>query len=264
MKASQSHSKAEENPHNGEANVNTYQNVQSQPTPAAGQSDPDYATAADAFINPASATASFKTHMYDYANEIDQGPTDVGGGRVYEEARVEWSGGGHFKEPVKGASEKEKNSAAKKVKIKLVKPEDLYAEPNKVKKKDAKKVSRSDEVTTPSDDLYAQPVKKTQKGQQDLEQEVKLPPQVLLPYQKHKESKHSSEEDTEDVPEFPPPYVPNEEYYYNTRGEGGPSSSERKYDYAMLDWQQKWESVKWKNEAWIVVHMHITRVCSGK
>ena len=238
MKSSQSHSKAEDKPHNSEANINMYKNVQSQPTPTSGHSEPDYATASDAFINPASATAS----MYDCANEIGQGPTDVGGGGVYEEARVEWSGGGHFKESVKGTSEKKKKSAAKKIKTKLVKPEDLYAEPNKAKKKDAKKVSRSDEVAILSDDLYAQPdmtKKKTQKGQQDLEQEVKLPPQAPLPYQKHKESKHNSEEDTEDVPEFPPPYVPNEEHYYNARGEGGPSSLERKYDYAMLDWQQK-------------------------
>ena len=243
MNASQSHSKAEDNPHDGEANINMYQNVQSHPNPASGQSEPNYATAADAFINPASATASFKTHMHDYANEIDQGPTDVGGGGVNEEARLEWSGGGRFEESVKDASEKEKKSAAKKIKTQLVKPEDLYAEPNKAKKKGAKKVNRSDEVATPSDDLYAQPditKKKTQKGQQDLEQKVKLPPQAPLPYQKHKESKHNnSEEDAEDVPELPPPYVPDEEHYYNARGEGGPSSSERKYDYAVLDWQQK-------------------------
>ena len=242
MKASQSHSKAEDNPHDGEAHINMYQNMQSQPTPASGHSEPDYATAADAFINPASATASFKAHMYDYASEIDQGPTDVGGGGVYKEARVEWSGGGHFEKPVKGASEKQKKPAAKKFKTKLAKPEDLYAEPNKAKKKDAKKVSRSDEVAAPFDDLYAQPdmtKKKSQKSQQDLKQEVKLPPQAPLPYQKHKESKHNSEEDDEGVPEFPPPYVPDEEQYCNARGEAGPSSSEREYDYAVLDWQQK-------------------------
>ena len=242
VKASQCHSKAEDNPHNDDANINMRQNVQSQPPPAAGHSEPDYATAADAFINPASATASFKAHMYDKANEIDQGPTDVGGGGVYEEARVEWNGGGHFKEPVKATSEKQKKSAVKKVKTKLVKPEDLYAEPNKAKKKDAKKVSRSDEVATSSDDLYAQPdmtKKKTQKGQQDLEQEVKLPPQAPLPYQKHKETKHNSEEDDEGVPGFPLSYVPDEEQYYKAKGEGGPSSTEREYDYAVLDWQQK-------------------------
>ena len=235
MKASQSHSKAEDNPH--DANINMYQNVESERTPAAGHSEPDYLTAADAFINPASATASSRTHMYDYANEIDQGPTDVGGGEVYEEARVEWSGGGNFKESVKGASEKEK-----KTKTKLAKPEDLYAEPNKAKKKDAKKVSRSDEVATPSDDLYAQPdmtKKKTQKGQQDLKQEVKLPPQAPLPYTKHKEAKHDSNGKEEDAPEPPPPYVPDEEQHCDTRDGNGPSSQERSFEYAELDWQEK-------------------------
>ena len=162
-----------------------YQNVQSQPTPTSGYIEPDYSTAADAFINPASATASFKTHIY----EIDQ-PSDIGGGGVYEEARVEWSGGGHFEEPVKSASEKEKKSATKKTKTKLVKPEDLYAEPNKVKKKDAKKdsqVSKHEGAAVPSDDLYAQPdmtKKKTQKCQQDLEQKSekeRLPLQAPLP-----------------------------------------------------------------------------------
>ena len=141
-----SHSNAGENPHEGECHNSMHQNVQSQPTPAAEHSEPDYATAADAFINPASATASTKTHIY----EIDQ-PSNIGGGRVYEEARAEWSGGGHFKEPVKGASEKQKKSATKKIKTKLSKPEDLYAEPNKAKKKNAKKVSRSEEATLSDD-----------------------------------------------------------------------------------------------------------------
>ena len=234
IKAGQSHSNAEDNPHKEENNVKMYQNIQSQPNPASGHSEPDYATAADAFINPASATASFKTHIY----EIDQ-PSDIGGGGVYEEARIDWSGGRHFEEPVKGASEKQKKCTIKEVKTKLVKLEDLYAEPNKAKKKDAKKVSRSG-VATLSDDLYAQPdmtKKKTQKGQQDLKQEVKLLPQAPLLYKQHKEVKHKSEVDGEDAPELPPLHVPDEEQYYNARG--GPSSLEREYDYAVLDWQQK-------------------------
>ena len=77
--------------------------------------------------------------------------------------------------------------------------------------------------------------KKNQKGQEDLEQDVKLPPQAPLPYKQHKEAKH--EIDGEDVPELPPPHVPNEEQYYN--GRGGPSSLEGEYDYAVLDWKQK-------------------------
>ena len=223
MKAGQSHSKAEDNPHK-EDNSKMYQNVQSQSTPTSGYIEPDYFTTADAFINPASATASFKTHVY----EIDQ-PTEIGGGEVYEEARVEWSGGGRFEEPVKAASEEEKKSAAKKIKTKLVKPEDLYAEPNKVKKKDAKKdsqVSKNEGAAVSSDDLYAQPdmtKKKSQNCQQDLEQKSekeRLPPQAPLPYKKHKEAKHEIEEDEEDVPELPPPYVPDEEQHNTTTRDG--------------------------------------------
>ena len=62
----QSHSKAEFSPHKEDVNaiyvyVYMYPNVQSRMTPASG---PYYSTAADAFINPASATAFFKTHMH--------------------------------------------------------------------------------------------------------------------------------------------------------------------------------------------------------
>ena len=39
----------------GDVSIYMYQNVQSQLTPASGHSEPDYATAAGAFINPASA-----------------------------------------------------------------------------------------------------------------------------------------------------------------------------------------------------------------
>ena len=236
MEAGKSHSKAEDNPHK-DGNVKMYQNVQSHPTPASGHSEPDYSTAVDAFINPASATAPFKTNMC----EIDQ-PTEIGGGGVYEEARVEWSGGGHFEEPEKGANKKQKKFTTKKVNPKLVKHEDLYAEPNKVKKKDVRKVSRSEEVAAASDALYAQPdmtKKKDHKDQQNLEQEVKLAPQAPLPYKKHKETKHESEENGEDVPKLPPPYVPDEEQLHNA-GDGDASSSpERKFEYAVLDWHKK-------------------------
>ena len=246
IEADQSRFKAEDNPHEAVDNTKMYHNIQSEPAPISGHSEPDYVTATNVFINPASATASFEMHMYDYTNEIDREPTDMGGGGVYEEARVEWGGRGHFKESVKSTSGKQKKSAAKKVNTTLAKPEDLYAEPNKAKKKDAEKdsqVSRSQEAAAPSDlNLYAQPdmtKKMAWKGQQDVEQERKLPPQAPLSYKKHKEAKHESEEDGEDVPDLPPPYVPDEEQYYNTKGGRGPSSSEREYDYAVLDWQQK-------------------------
>ena len=246
MEVGQSNSKAEDSPHEGEVNANMYQNVKNQPIPASGHNEPYYSTAADTFINPASATASFKTHMYDSANEIDREPTGVGMGGLYEEAKVEerCGGGGYYEEPDKSVSGKQKKSAAKKVNTKLVNPEDLYAEPNKVKKKNAKKdsqASRTKETAVPSDDLYAKPdmtKKKDQRSQQDSEPERKLPPQAPLPYKKHQETMHESEKEVEDVPELPPPYVPDEEQY-NTRGEAGPSSPERRYDYAVLDWQQQ-------------------------
>ena len=245
MEAGQSHSKSEDL-HEGGDIINMYQNVQSELIPSSGHSGPNYATAADAFINPASATASFKTHVCEFANEMDQGPTDVAGGGINEEARVEWGGGRSFEKPVKGASGKQNISSMKMNVDMKVKREDLYAEPNKVKKgaKKEKHVSRSEETTqsAPSDDLYAQPdmtKKKNQQGQQDIKQERKLPPQAPLPYKEHKEAKHEREEDRKDVPELPPPYVPDEEQYYNTRGKGGPSSSDMEYDYAVLDWQQK-------------------------
>ena len=235
MEAGQSNSKAEDSPHEGEVKINMYQNVNNQPTAASGHNEPYYSTAVDTFINPASATASFKTHMYDSANEIDREPIDVGGGELNEEAKVEerWDGGGYHKEPEKHVSGKQKKSAVRKVNTRLVNPEDLYAEPNKVKKKNAKKdsqASRTEETAVPSDELYAKPdmtKKKDQRSKQDSEQERKLPPQAPLSYKKHKEAMHESEEDGEDVPEVPPPYVPDEEQCYNTRGGAGPSFLER-------------------------------------
>ena len=244
VEAGRSHLKAEDNRHEEEINNNMYQNVSSQPTPASGHIEPDYATATDTFVNPASATASFMIHMDYFPNKIDQRPTDVGG--VYEEARVEWDGGECYEKPVKSTSTKPKKSPAKKVNIKLVKPEleELYAEPNKVQK-DAKKDSRiikSEKAAAPSDDLYAQPdmtKKRDQSNRQDSEQERKIPPQAPLPYKKHKETKHESEEDEEDNPELPPPYVSAEEQNYNTGRGDGPSSLERKFEYAVLEWHKK-------------------------
>ena len=224
----QPHCKAEDKASEGDVRINMYQNVQSQATPTSGNSEPNYDIADDIFVNPASATASFKTHMYDSAGNLDQEPTEVGGGGVYEEARVEWGGGGHYEDPVKSASGKQKKSAAKKMNAKLAKLDDLYAQPSKLKKNNAKEdsqVSRK-EAAVPSDDLYAQPdmaKKKHQKSQQDVEQERKLPPQVPPPYKKHKEAKQEGE-DEEDAPALPAPYVPD--------------TDERKFEYAVLDWHK--------------------------
>ena len=233
-----SHCKAEDKASEGDVSINMYQNVQSQATPASGSSEPNYAIAADNFVNPASATASFKTHMCDSADNLDQEPTEVGGGGVYEEARVEWDGGGHNEDPVKSTSGKQTKSAAKKMDAKSVKLDDLYAQPSKVKKKknnakEDSQVSRK-EAAAPSDDLYAQPdmaKKKHKKSQQDVEQERKLPPQVPPPYKKHKEAKQEGE-DEEDAPVLPPPYVPD------TDDGDGVSPTERKFEYAVLDWHK--------------------------
>ena len=231
----QSPCKAEDKAREGDGSINMYQNVESQATPASGSSEPNYAIAADIFVNPASATASFKTHMFDSASNLDQEPTEVSMGVVYEVARVEWGGGGHSEDPVKSTSGKQKKSAAKKMNAKLVKLDDLYAQPSKVKRKnDAKEDSRVSrkEAAVPSDDLYAQPdmaKKKHQKSQQDVEQERKLPPQVPPPYKKHKEAKEEGE-DEEDAPVLPPPYVPD------TDNGDGSSPMERKFEYAVLDW----------------------------
>ena len=51
--------------------------------------------------------------------------------------------------------------------------------------------------------------------------------------------KCESEEDAEDVPKLSHLYALDEEQYYSVRGGAGPSSSEREYDYAVLDWQKK-------------------------
>ena len=107
-----------------------YLNVQSPATPASWSSEPNYAITADNFVNPASATASFQTHMYDSTGILDQEPTEVGRGGVYEEARVEWDGGGHYEDPVKSANGKQKKSATKKMNAKSVKLDDLYAQPS--------------------------------------------------------------------------------------------------------------------------------------
>ena len=224
------HAKTEDNQHEEEINNNTYQNVQSQPT-LAPRDELDHAITAAAFVNPASATASFKTHMYESASDLDQEPTKVGGGGVYEEARVEWDGGQCYDEPLKSTNAKQKKSAAKKVNIRP----DLYAQPSKVKKKDAKKdrqITKSERAAIPSEDLYAQPdmTKKKDRGnRQDSEQERKIPPQAPLPYKKHKEAKHESEGNEEDILELPPPYVSVDR----------PSSLERKFEYAVLEWHKK-------------------------
>ena len=208
-----------------------YQNVQMKPTQTPGNSEPYYSTDADDFANPASATASFGANTYDE-------------GGLYEDAGVDVSrkGGGCKSKPVKGASEAQTASGLLARKgYELMHPEDLYAQPDKaakVKKKD-NQGSTIEETPAPVEDLYAMPdmtkkvKQRDQKGLEQESEESKLPPQAPLPYKKHKEAK---EEVEEDVPELPPAYDFDGEQDCDT-GDG--DGSERRFEYAVLDWQKK-------------------------
>ena len=221
----------------------TYENVQSQHTPLSrhNESAYDYATTSDIFINPASATASFSANYNVHDSTSGEGHC--------EDARVE------EKLPKDGCYEdlsskvgKQKKSSLKNS-PKVENPEDLYAQPAKVKKKwksrKDSQVNETKEVAAPCDDLYAQPdmtKKKDKRGQQHWEQESeerKLVPTAPLPYKRHVEMKQEAEEDEEDIPEVPPPFVPDEEQYYNTKCGAGPSTQDGNYDYAVVDRQQK-------------------------
>ena len=218
--------------------INMYQNVHSQPTPAPGHSDSYYSTPADNFSNQASVTASFGACMYDSADysEADHRALNVYEGRLYEHKSVEVSrgGGGCNEKSVKVASGAQKMSdVLTKAGYELMNPEELYTQPDKsAKVKKDIQGSKKEENAAPVEDLYTVPdmtKKRQQRNQQQLEQnngEGRLPPQAPRPYREHKEAKHESEEDGEDDPELPPPYVPDEEQYYNTRGGDGLSSSE--------------------------------------
>ena len=209
--------------------IRMYQNVQMKPTPTLGNSEPYYSTPADNFANPASATASFGANTYDYSDE----------GGLYED--VSRGGGGCKDKPVKGAREAQTASAllAKKG-YELMHPKDFYAQPDKMAK--VKKVNQGNEIEetpAPVEDIYTMPdmtkkmKQRNQKGLEKESEERKLPPQAPLPYKKHKEAK---EEGEEDVPELPPAYNFDGEQDCDT-GDG--DGSERRFEYAVLDWQKK-------------------------
>ena len=207
-------------------NVDTYDYVRDQPTPRPRHDENayDYATAEIIFINPASATASFNTHVYDSAtySEVVERSLAAGEEGNYEEARAEVSsgGGGRYEETVKDTRGKQKDSDAKNV---ITKVEDLYAQPDKLikKRKIAQKESQVDtpeDIAAPCDDLYAQPdmtKKKYKRSQQHWEQESeerKPVPTAPVPYKKHKEEKQESLRDNEaDLPDQPPLHVSDEE-----------------------------------------------------
>ena len=261
-------------------NVDSFQNVRGQPTQTSRHYNDtyDYATAEYAFINPASATASFSANVYDSTDysEVDQRLLAAGGEGHCEEFRVEekWSGGGCNEDPIKGVISKQKKSALKdsskvltleelyaqpdkartkkNASTKVMKPEELYAQPDKAKKKKKKKNMRekdievtSEEVAVPCDDLYAQPdmtKKKDKRGQQHWEQESeerKLVPTAPLPCKKHVEVMQEVDEDKEDIPEVPPPFVPDGEEYYNTKCGAGPPTQDGNFDYAVVDRKNK-------------------------
>ena len=260
-------------------NPDTCQNVRHQPSESSRYNEDtyDYATAENIFINPASATASFSANVYDSAHysEVDQRSFAAGREGHCEEFKVEqkWGGGGCHEDSVKDVISKQKKSASKdsskvatpeelyaqpdKVKkrktasTKAMKPEELYAQPNKAKKtkknmKTEKDIEvTSEEVAAPCDDLYTQPdmtKKKDKRSQQQWEQESeerKLVPTAPLSYKKHLEMKQETDEDEEDIPEVPPPFVRDGEQYYNTRGGAWPPTQDSNYDYAVVDRQQK-------------------------
>ena len=195
-----------------------YENSQMATAGLHVESEYTYATADDAFINPASATASNLIHVSESAfySEVDQRPLEInaGEGGLYEEARgeVRWSGGGLYEEAEKCAAGKQKESAAKEQSSKLKNLEDLYTQPNKMKKtaNPAKQVNRANDTDVNLDDLYAQPdmtKKKSKRSQQHCKQESegKKPPDP-----EHKADKNERGMDEEDIPEVPPPYVCNE------------------------------------------------------
>ena len=216
--------------------MNMYQNVQMKPTPTSGNSEPYYSTTADHFAKPASATASFSANTYDYSN-VDHRALDGDEGGLYED--VSRGGGGCKDKPVKGVQTASALLAKKG--YELMHPEDLYAQPDKAAKVNKKnnQGSKIKETPAPVEDIYTMPdmtKKMKQKNQKGLEQESeegRLPPQAPLPYKKHKEAKGDGEED---VPELPPAYDFDGEQDCDT-GDG--DGSERRFEYAVLDWQKK-------------------------
>ena len=215
--------------------MNMYQNVQMKPTPTSGNSEPYYSTPADDFVNPASATASFGANMYE-CSHVDHRGLDGDEGGLYED--VSRGGGGCKDKPVKGAQTASALLAKKG--YELMHPEDLYAQPDKMAKVNKNNQSSTiEETPAPVEDIYTMPdmtEKMKQKNQKGLEQESeegRLPPLAPLPYRKHKEAK---EEGEEGVPELPPAYDFDGEQDCDT-GDG--DGSERRFEYAVLDWQKK-------------------------
>ena len=198
-------------------NIDTCQNVDATSKHIELEAAYDYATAkhAYAFINPASATASFNTTVYDSANysEVAERSFVAGEKGHYGDVRVEETrgGGGCYEDALKSVVGEQMKSALKKESPKVMNPEDLYAQPDKGKKKwntqeDSQVNGTEEGVATTYDDLYAKPdmtKKKDKRSRQYLEQESeeeKLAPTAPLPYKKHMKLKQEIDEDEEDTP----------------------------------------------------------------
>ena len=198
----------------------------------------------------ASARAANSINARDGAqySEITQGPAGDGYGveGSYEEperssAAVTVKGTQKTKKKVAGTAQKESQS-------KPVNLNELYAQPDKSKKTRKGKAGDNDKglnSTSGPDQLYAQPDKakksgKRQSNQQQL-QPVADPEQLYTRPNKTPSvtGMYEAGQNMEGPPDPPPPYVPVEEQYYNTRSGAGSPSQERTYDYAELDWSQK-------------------------
>ena len=246
-KEAQSQSRVEDIPpimEDAKDNVEMYQNVQVQSTPTSrhnvGAVDATTYTP-DPFSNPASATASFNTHVYDTADlsKVVERPLVAGGVGLYEEVGMGEStlggDGGYYEEPVSSTSGKRNKYEVNKPGTEVLKPEVFYTQPNKVKEEKGnerkdRENKKSEQIASPCGDLYAQPdmtKKKDRRSQQQWEQKR----------EKCREDRPERDEDEEDIPEVPLPYVPDEELYYNTRG--GSLPQDGNYDYAVVDRQQK-------------------------
>ena len=133
-----------------------------------------------------------------------------------------------------------------------VNPDELYTQPDKSKKKQKDKARDKGEGknnTVGADQLYAQPDKSKKKGamkkqgkQQQPIQSVTDPEQLYTqPSKGHAAGMLAAREGTKEAaPQLHPPYIQDEEHYYNTRSGPGPPNQERNYEYAILDWQQNW------------------------
>ena len=205
----------------------------------------------ETFHGTASARAANSTNARDGAqySEINQGPT--GGGGYGVEGMYEEPERSSAAVTVKGTQKTQKKVAGRAQKESQSKPanlSELYAQPDKSKKTRKEKAGDNDKGlnSTPGpDQLYAQPDKtkksgKRQSNQQQL-QPVAGPEQLYTqPNETHSVTgMYEAGENMEGPPDPPPPYVPAEEQYYNTRSGAGPPSQERNYDYAELDWSLK-------------------------